>query len=86
MKFIPDISIQTLRGCHAIVYYDAGGQHLLEVNEILALLFRRAEAGDFSAESLAPVLEEQYGISHGLALEEAAKAIDVWMQYRLIAP
>ena len=86
MKFIPDCSVQSLRGCHAIVYYDAAGQHLLEVNESLALLFRRAETGDFSAESLAPVLEEQYSLPRKLALEEAAKAIDVWKQYQLIAP
>ena len=86
MKLIHDCSLQTLRDCYAIVFYDDGGQHLLEVNESLALLFQRAKAGSFSAETLASVLQEYYELPHETAVSEAAKAISLWTLYRLTEP
>lgn len=86
MKLSSDCSLHSLRGHHVLVYYDADGQHLLEINESLALLFHRAESGPFTAESLAPVLEERYGLPHDVAETEAQKAIELWTQYRLTEP
>ena len=83
MTISGDCSLQTLRGHYVIVYYDASGQHLLEVNESFALLFRRAEEGDFSPVSLSKVLEEHYGLPGEVAVEEASKAIDLWTQLQL---
>lgn len=81
MKLNPEIRMRSLGKHHIIV--DANSERLnftnvYELNETAAWLWDAASKGDFSAESLAGMLCEEYQVEYPKALADVERILRKW--------
>lgn len=58
---------------------------VISLNESAALLWREVEGGEFTAETLASLLKEQYDVDEATALADATKLIEQWVSVGVVS-
>ncbi len=87
MKIKPGFELRDVCGEHIIVSYGEENidfSKVISLNESAALMWRAAEKGDFTAQTLADVLCDEYEVDGYTALRDATATIKSWQETGLV--
>ena len=87
MQLKPGFILREVCGQKVIVAEGLGAVDfgkLLSLNDTAAFLWQTAQKGDFTAESLAEAMCQQFDIDQATAVADVKEIIDKWQQLELI--
>ena len=87
MKIKPGFELRDVCGEHIIVAFGEENidfSKVISLNETAAMMWRQAEKGDFSAQTLADALCDEYQVDAYTALRDVTQTIDEWQKIGLV--
>ena len=88
MKIKEGFVLRTIWGQHVVSGQGTGNVNfskLVSLNDTAAYLFEAAQGIDFTAETLADLLLNEYDVDRETAIKDAAALCDQWKEIGLIA-
>lgn len=88
MKINQGFELREICGEHIIIgtgIENIDFSKVISLNESAAWLWREAEGKEFTAESLAALLVEEYAVSEAVALADVSKLLEQWVALGVVS-